>query len=173
MTVPARELRAWAEGNYPTEAAVELLIRAKGGRFARESQPWIERLGPSSLLCRVDWGRLHDELGVLSGGERRFLTIAISMGSTDHPADLSNNLTGLDDELLLLILAATGHAAGRPRLLSPATGLTSPATSERRPPHTVESTGSPSPARRQPVRRPENERSATQAERERPEGLHP
>ena len=34
MTIPARELRAWAQGHYPTEAAVELLIRAKGGRFA-------------------------------------------------------------------------------------------------------------------------------------------
>lgn len=39
MTVPTRELRAWAKGDYPTEAAVELLIRAKRGRFARESQP--------------------------------------------------------------------------------------------------------------------------------------
>lgn len=123
MTVPARELRAWAQGDYPTEAAVELLIRAKGGRFARESQPWIERPRPSSSLCCVDWDRLHDELGVFSGGERRFLNIALSMGTSKYPVDLSNDLSGLDDELLLLVLAATAHAAGRPRLLSPATAV--------------------------------------------------
>lgn len=123
MTVPARELRAWAKGDYLTEAAVELLIRAKGGRFARESQPWIEPLEPSGSLYRVDWDRLHEELGVVSGGERRFLNIAVSMGSPDHPVDLSNNLTSLDDELLLLVLAATAHAAGRPRLLAPASAV--------------------------------------------------
>ncbi|WP_131103826.1 hypothetical protein [Ornithinimicrobium sufpigmenti] len=121
MTVPAQELRAWAKSDHPTEAAVELLIRAKGGRFARDTQPWIERPWPTSSLCCVDWDRLHDELGVFSGGERRFLNIAISMGSSKHPVDLSNDLTGLDDELLLLVLAATAHAAGRPRLLAPAT----------------------------------------------------
>lgn len=123
MTVPARELRAWAQGDYPTEAAVELLIRAKGGRFARESQPWIERPRPSSSLCCVDWDRLRYELGVFSGGERRFLNIALSMGTSKYPVDLSNDLSGLDDELLLLVLAATAHAAGRPRLLSPATAV--------------------------------------------------
>jgi hypothetical protein len=123
MTVPARELREWAEGDYPTEAAVELLIRAKGGRFAHESQPWIERLGPSLSLCRVDWNRLHDELDIFSGGERRILNVAVSMGSREHPVDLSSNLSGLDDDLLLLVLAATAHAAGRPRLLSPTTAV--------------------------------------------------
>lgn len=114
MTVPADELRAWAEGDYPTEAAVELLIRAKGGRFARVSCPWIEPTGPSSSLYRADWDRLREESGVFSGGERRFLNIAISMGSPDHPVDLSNNLSGLDDELLLLALAATAHASQAP-----------------------------------------------------------
>ncbi len=37
--------------------------------------------------------------------------------------DLFNNLSGLDDELLLLVLAATAHAAGRPRLLAPASAV--------------------------------------------------
>ncbi len=123
MTVPAGQLRASAQGHYPTEAAVELLIRAKGGRFARASCAWIEPLGPSSSLYRVDWDRLHEESGLYSGGERRFLNIATSLGSPDHPVDLSNNLSGLDDELLLLVLAATAHAAGRPRLLAPASAV--------------------------------------------------
>lgn len=89
MTVPARELRAWANGDYPTEAAVELLVRAKGGRFARESQPWIERPWPSSALRCVDWDRLHDEVDAFSGGERRLLNIAVSMGTSKYPVDLS------------------------------------------------------------------------------------
>ncbi|USQ77807.1 hypothetical protein [Ornithinimicrobium cryptoxanthini] len=172
MTVPAYDLRAWAKGHYPTEAAVELLIRGKGGRFARESQPWIERLGPSSSFYRVDWDRLHDELGVFSGGERRFLNIAVSMGSPDYPVDLSNDLSGLDDELLLLVLAATAHAAGRPRLLSPATAVPAPAN----PPGsslkygTIGATTFPAP---KSIRRPEGERSTNGAMPDPREGRRP
>ena len=161
MTVPAHELRAWAEGDYHTEASVELLIRAHGGRFARESQPWIERLGPSSTLCRVNWGRLHQDAGVFSGGERRFLNVAVSMGSPDHPVDLSNNLAGLDDDLLLLVLAATAHAAGRPRLLSPDTAVATPPATRRTSSDTHGSNDVQGPARQRPARRPEDLRGAT------------
>jgi hypothetical protein len=165
MTVPARDLRAWAEGDYPTEAAIELLIRAKGGRFARESQPWIERLGSSPSFCRVDWDRLHDELVAFSGGERRFLNIAVSLGSPDHPVDLSDNISGLDDDLLLLILAATAHAAGRPRLLSPARDVT-PRPAPR-------GTGHRDSIGHSPGRRPEDEPWVEQALDERHEGPRP
>lgn len=174
MTVPAHELRAWAQGDYPTEAAVELLIRAKGGRFARETQPWVEPLEPSASLCRINWDRLHDELGVFSGGERRFLNIAVSMGSADHPVDLSNDLSGLDDDLLLLVLAATAHAAGRPRLLSSATPVTTPATSTQAFPPPLGSNGLLDPPHYGPGRRPEHERSVTATtELERREGPLP
>jgi hypothetical protein len=173
MTIPVRELRAWAEGDYPTEAAVELLIRAKGGRFARESQPWIQRLGPSFSLCRVDWNRLHNELGAFSGGERRILNVAVSMGSREHPVDLSNNLAGLDDDLLLLVLAATAHAAGRPRLLSPATAVATPAAPTRASSPTHGSNDSTDPPRHRPVRRPEDERWAEDTLSERGEGPLP
>ncbi|WP_122263786.1 hypothetical protein [Ornithinimicrobium cerasi] len=165
MTVPARELRAWAEGDYPTEAAVEILIRAKAGRFARDTCPWIEPLGPTSSLYRVDWDRLHQEAGVFSGGERRILNLAASMGSPDHPVDLSNDLCGLDDDLLLLVLAATAHAAGRPRLLSPAT-----AVATRPAPRTVNPRESIS---RRAGRRPEDERWVEHAPAERHEGPRP
>jgi hypothetical protein len=37
----AAELRDWARGCYSTEAAVELLIRARGGRFVEPGQPWL------------------------------------------------------------------------------------------------------------------------------------
>lgn len=186
MTIPARGLRAWAHGHYPTEAAVELLIRAKGGRFARETQPWIEPLEQSAFY-RVDWDRLHEELGVLSGGERRFLNIAISMASPDHPVDLSNNLSSLDDELLLLVLAATAHAAGRPRLLAPASTVAAAPIAEHEHPATVlpgqtsprqTSSGAPAPDRAHPhdlraVRRPEDERRADHSTMDLEDGLRP
>jgi hypothetical protein len=37
----APELRTWARGCHSTEAAVELLIRARGGRFVEPGQPWL------------------------------------------------------------------------------------------------------------------------------------
>ncbi len=173
MTVPAHELRAWAEGDYPTEAGVELLIRAHGGRFARATCPWIEPIGPSSSLYRVNWDRLHEDAGVFSGGERRFLSIAVSMGSPKHPVDLANNLSGLDDDLLLLVLAATAHAAGRPRLLSPATAVTTPPAPRRTSSPTQRSTDPTDSPRHRPGRRPEDERWVASAMREGREGPRP
>jgi hypothetical protein len=35
------ELRNWARGCHSTEAAVELLIKARGGKFADAGQPWL------------------------------------------------------------------------------------------------------------------------------------
>jgi hypothetical protein len=43
----AAELRDWARGCHLTEAAVELLIRACGGRFVDPGQPWL-RTGPTT-----------------------------------------------------------------------------------------------------------------------------
>jgi hypothetical protein len=37
----AADLRTWARGSYSTEAAVELLIRARSGRFVEPGQPWL------------------------------------------------------------------------------------------------------------------------------------
>ncbi len=34
-------LRAWANGSLPLSAAIELLVRAFDGRFARTDEPWI------------------------------------------------------------------------------------------------------------------------------------
>jgi hypothetical protein len=39
MTIEA--LQAWAAGSYADTAAVELLARAFGGRFAWPGRPWI------------------------------------------------------------------------------------------------------------------------------------
>ncbi len=37
----AAQLRNWAQGCHSTEAAVELLVRARGGRFVEPGQPWL------------------------------------------------------------------------------------------------------------------------------------
>jgi len=37
-----QDLRAWAKGIHTTAAAVELLIRGFGGRFAAPGNPWIQ-----------------------------------------------------------------------------------------------------------------------------------
>ncbi|MCB0912482.1 MAG: hypothetical protein KDB60_12785 [Propionibacteriaceae bacterium] len=49
--VVADGLRAWARGIYPLEAAVELLIRSCGGRFASSGMPWVQP-GEEPGLCR-------------------------------------------------------------------------------------------------------------------------
>ena len=56
----AAELRNWARGCHSTEAAVELLIRARGGRYVDPSQPclrtddrgivWLDRTGHTAVL---------------------------------------------------------------------------------------------------------------------------
>ena len=102
-------LRAWAYGLLPLEAATEMLIRAGYAQTARiwiklsdDGQPWI------------DFASIPNELGGLSGGQRRFLLIAASLGAYDTPiaVSLRDELTGLDREHLQLVLAAIAHTGG-------------------------------------------------------------
>lgn len=102
-------LQEWADGTRTQEAAVQLLIRGFGGRFARAGHPWIRRTGARS------WGLepmaiTAETIGALSGGEQRYLRIAASIGGGE-PVDLNENLS-LDRDLLDLVLAAIAHAAG-------------------------------------------------------------
>ena len=104
-------LRAWARGVYATEAAVELLVRFQGGRFAQPGQPWI--------MPDTDegWYWLEPDhltgLGAacLSGGERRLLAIVASL-TGGAPVDLGDALAGLDRDTVTLVLAAVAHASG-------------------------------------------------------------
>lgn len=102
-------LRAWARGLLPLEAAVELIAAADGGRLL--FGPWI-RLD----ACGQHWfdpGVAAVEEGVLSGGERRVLTIAMSLASAEHPLDLSDAVCGLDDDTLDAILRGLAHSGKR------------------------------------------------------------
>ncbi|HEY5117148.1 MAG TPA: hypothetical protein VIJ00_16625 [Nakamurella sp.] len=116
MTTPKDEaheqLRAWASGQYPLEAATELLIRSFHGRFVEPGWPWMH---PTVHGQWIDFAAIPEQIGGLSGGEQRLLRIASSIGSRDVTVNLGGCLTGLDRPTLHLVLAAVAHAAGSHR----------------------------------------------------------
>lgn len=104
-------LRAWARGLYPLEAATELLIRGCGGRFAETGQAWVHVEDHGRAW--IDFDELAEQLaagGPWSGGERRILSLAASLGADGGL--LNENLPGLDRDNLALVLAAVSHAGG-------------------------------------------------------------
>ncbi|MCD5342812.1 ABC transporter ATP-binding protein [Arthrobacter sp. AK04] len=111
----ADDLRAWARGMYTTEAATELLLKAFGGKFAAPGNPWVhtstEPEGPGKVRAWIDFAAIPEEVGPLSGGERRFLMLAASLAE-DVPVVLGDLVSGLDRENLDLVLAAIAHAGG-------------------------------------------------------------
>lgn len=100
-------LRAWAKGLYPLEAGTELLIRH--GRAVYEGAPWIHDDGDRAWL---DVETLVYESGAWSGGEQRVVRLAASLMGTDERVNLSDDVTGLDRETAVLVLAAIAHANG-------------------------------------------------------------
>ena len=60
------QLRQWARGMYTTEAATELLIRARNGTFAAIDRPWIK---PADHAHWIDFPAITEHLDGLSGGE--------------------------------------------------------------------------------------------------------
>lgn len=109
---PAEGLRAWARGMYPLEAATELLIRAG---FAQTWRPWVFRCEPPADRDHrygIDFESIPGHIGAMSGGERRLLRLAATIGADDVEISLSECITGLDRKHVDLFLAAIAHAAG-------------------------------------------------------------
>jgi hypothetical protein len=105
----AQEIREWAQGSHPVEAATELLLRAFGGRFAEPGLPWVRQ---DHRRAWVDFDAITDDAtGVYSGGERRLLAIVASLGG-NQPVNLNEALPGLDRTAVALVLAAVAQAAG-------------------------------------------------------------
>lgn len=102
------ELRAWAKGTYPLEAATELLLRAFGGRFAGQGWGWMRE---DDGRPWIDFEAIPAQIGGLSGGEKRFLLFTASLAG-EGLVTLGDVLPGLDRDLMKLVLAATAHAAG-------------------------------------------------------------
>lgn len=102
------ELRAWAEGNYSLEAATELLIRGYRGRYAQSGNTWIKNRNGRTW---IDFKDMASSMASSLGGEKRFLLLVASIG-TDAPVVLGDLVSGLNRELLDLVLAAIAHAGG-------------------------------------------------------------
>lgn len=100
-------LRAWAKGLYPSEAAVELLIRTG---FAHEGYPWVFECDGGGMWG-IDWSAIPNNIGAKSGSERRLLLLAASIGGTVE-VQVGECLSGLDRTNLALVLAAMAHANG-------------------------------------------------------------
>lgn len=111
MSVTFAGLRSWAKGLYPLEAAVEILVRAFGGRFAAPGNPWIQPCDQPGWWWLDATMLVDDQLGHLSGGEQRVLRIVASLAG-GAPVSLADNLPGLDRELTDLVLAGLAHANG-------------------------------------------------------------
>ncbi|HEY8699595.1 MAG TPA: hypothetical protein VIM08_01340 [Arthrobacter sp.] len=126
---PSSDLRSWASGDYCYEAAVELLLRGFGGRFAGTANPWVcpDRItGKTS----VDFASIPNLIDGCSKGEQHFLLFAASLAE-GVPIDLAEVIPGLEREAIELIMAAVSHASAsheRPALIPDIDGLTQPVT---------------------------------------------
>ncbi|MCC2592527.1 hypothetical protein LKO27_03715 [Tessaracoccus sp. OS52] len=110
VTAPIDDLRQWARGAYPLEAAVELLGRAFGGRFAEPNNPWI-RIGDAGHLWLDAELIIDATINRYSGGEQRVLRIVASLAGA-LPVALNEVLSGNDSEVTNLVFAAMSHAGG-------------------------------------------------------------
>jgi hypothetical protein len=105
----AAELRDWARGCHSTEAAVELLIRACGGRFVDPGQPWLrtDDRGITWLDAQVI-GRYSY---AVSSGERHILALVEALALGKPLQDVAGLVASLDPYHLDLVLAVLRHAA--------------------------------------------------------------
>ena len=104
-------LRRWSRGCYAEEAAVELLARSFGGRFATAGWPWVRACDRPGWWWLDGEPMLHDT-GALSGGERRLLAVAGALVSGLAVPNLAEVVAGMDRPHLALVLAALAHAGG-------------------------------------------------------------
>lgn len=108
-------LRAWANGSYPLEAAVELLIRTGWTRRGDFYDDAIEGTGQPGRWW-IDFDRVGAALRgerdapwlAASGGELRIMRIANSLAGNG----LNDTIPGLDRRNMALVLAALSHANG-------------------------------------------------------------
>jgi hypothetical protein len=104
----AEELRAWARGLYPCEAAVEVLIRS-GMHHRLDGYPDV--MGRPDEYRWVHWDALVAvaDNGPWSGGERRLLLAAAALSGE---VAVRVDLTGLNEPWTLLVLHAVAHTGG-------------------------------------------------------------
>jgi len=115
MSTHEENLREWAKGNYATEAATELLLRAFGGRFAKPNAwTWPARTTPEGYedSAWIDFDAILDNIGPLSSGEKGILKLAASIGSLKGEVSIKDALWSLDDSNARLAVTAIARSAG-------------------------------------------------------------
>jgi len=114
-------LRAWVEGYYPAEAAVELLIGHEAWIFRATANPdqLALNFADDETMAAIDWAALGRKLkhGTVKGssGEVAILAVACSIGG-GVPVDLRDALGSLGRTNVGLVARAVVHAGGYPDL---------------------------------------------------------
>jgi len=112
----ATALRACADGLYPLEAGVGLLIAHDTFLHRSDFTSRFVLHGTSTSttpMAVIDWDAAlaAGELPC-SGGERRILALAASLAA-GIPVDLRDSVTGIDQRNVQLLLSAIRHASGQ------------------------------------------------------------
>jgi hypothetical protein len=102
----AAELGNWARGCHSTEAAVELLIRARGRRFVDPSQPWL--CTDDRGIVWLDAQVIRQYLHAVSSGERHILALVEALALGGPLEDVGGLMASLDPNHL--VLAVLRHA---------------------------------------------------------------
>jgi hypothetical protein len=110
----AAELRNWARGCRSTEAAVELLTRARRGRFVEPGQPWLrtDDRGITWLDAQVMGRSPHG----VSSGEHHILALVEALAIGKPLEDVGGLMASLDPTISVSSLPSRGMpavAAGR------------------------------------------------------------
>jgi hypothetical protein len=105
--IPA-ELRTWARGSKSTEAAVELLIRARGGEFVDPGQPWLRT--DDRGITWLDAQAIEQYSHAVSFGDRHILALIEALALGKPLEDVGGLMAGLDPYHLDLVLAVLRHA---------------------------------------------------------------
>ena len=103
----ADKLNIYAFGICHLEAANHILTRAVQGRLLDT----LRLAWEDNEAAEIDWPATVEGAGYLSGGERRLLGVAASLGS-GHPVNLTDALGGLDTWNAQVVVDAIAHAAG-------------------------------------------------------------
>lgn len=96
-----RQLREWASGDSPAEAAVELLIRAPNGRLAQAGNPWIQI--HDGTRASVNWAPRPAHCVVASVA----LPALPASIAGERDVNIGESLSGLDRAAMQLVLAAS------------------------------------------------------------------
>jgi hypothetical protein len=120
---PTEALRAYANGIYALEAAVELLIAharwLNRQDFTRFIHVGTSITNPTTNIASIDWPAAITALDAgelpCSAGEQKMLQLAASLAD-QAPTSLGAAITGLDHHNIQLLVRAILHTSGQRQL---------------------------------------------------------